>query len=123
MSVPVVCLEYSVWTWVMARPPLAVAPHYEAAVVCVAASIVVEVAAEVPFVLAELQLWNKTRVRQSLPWNICKMVIVLMKTVLLWDFKKHPLSFKVVVVLLLHTDCLLYCICLFIIFIRSLKTV
>ncbi|MPC32798.1 Protein RFT1 [Portunus trituberculatus] len=46
----------------MAQPPLAIAPHYETAVVCVAASIVVEVAAEVPFVLAELQLWNKTRV-------------------------------------------------------------
>ncbi|XP_063863644.1 protein RFT1 homolog [Scylla paramamosain] len=62
VSVPVGCLGFGVWTWVMAHPPLAIAPHYEVAVVCVAASIVVEVAAEVPFVLAELQLWTKTRV-------------------------------------------------------------
>lgn len=62
VSVPVGCFGFGVWTWVMARPPLAIAPHYEAAVVCVATSIVVEVAAEVPFVLAELQLWTKTRV-------------------------------------------------------------
>lgn len=62
VSVPVGCLGWSVWSWVMTRPPQEVAPHYEAAVLCIVASILVEVAAEVPFILAELQLWTKTRV-------------------------------------------------------------
>lgn len=59
------CLGWWVWSHVMVRPPQTVAPYYETTVLCMVSSIVVEVAAEVPFVLGELQMWTKTRVRES----------------------------------------------------------
>lgn len=40
-----------------------------------ALSVVVEVLAEVPFVLAELQLWNKTKVSCSISWGSSKHLI------------------------------------------------
>lgn len=46
----------------MERPPEAVTTNYDAGVMFMVISVVFEVAAEVPFVLAELQLWSKTKV-------------------------------------------------------------
>lgn len=57
-------LLWYVWSRVMIRPPQWVAPYYETTVLCMMSSILVEVAAEVPFVLGELQMWTKTRVRE-----------------------------------------------------------
>ncbi|XP_042217702.1 protein RFT1 homolog isoform X2 [Homarus americanus] len=62
VSGPVCVLGWYIWQYVMKRPPDAVTTDYDAGVIFMVMSIVVEVAAEVPFVLAELQLWNKTKV-------------------------------------------------------------
>ncbi|XP_050687419.1 protein RFT1 homolog isoform X1 [Eriocheir sinensis] len=62
VSIPVGCLGWCVWSYVMIHPPHAVAPYYETTVLFIVSSIVVEVAAEVPYILGELQMWTKTRV-------------------------------------------------------------
>lgn len=62
VSVPVCGAGWYVWSHVMERPPEAVTTDYDAGVVFMALSVFLEVAAEVPFVLAELQLWSKTKV-------------------------------------------------------------
>lgn len=65
--VPVGALLGSLWCYVMAPPPVDVVPvpaHYTASVFLMLLCCAVELCAETPFVLAELQLWTKTRVRQ-----------------------------------------------------------
>lgn len=51
-----------------------------------ALSVVVEVLAEVPFVLAELQLWNKTKVSCSISWGSSKHLIYFFFITLLFIF-------------------------------------
>ena len=46
----------------MDMPPEEVTSNYSAGVILVAMSVILEVTAEVPFILAELQLWVKTKV-------------------------------------------------------------
>ena len=46
----------------MKQPPDSVTTHYSSGVFLIITSVIIEVAAEVPFVLAELQLWSKTKV-------------------------------------------------------------
>ncbi|KAF2362845.1 RFT1 [Trinorchestia longiramus] len=63
--VPVSCLLSYVWCNVMSPPPLDVLSlphHYTWGVVLMLLCCALELLAEVPFVLAELQLWTKTRV-------------------------------------------------------------
>lgn len=63
--VPVSALLGLLWCIVMAPPPLDVVPvpaHYTASVALMLLSCLIELCAETPFVLAELQLWSKTRV-------------------------------------------------------------
>ncbi|XP_069167781.1 man(5)GlcNAc(2)-PP-dolichol translocation protein RFT1 isoform X2 [Procambarus clarkii] len=62
VSGPVCALSWYIWLYIMERPPDTVTTNYNAGVVFMALSVIVEVAAEVPFVLAELQLWSKTKV-------------------------------------------------------------
>nr|XP_045626349.1 protein RFT1 homolog isoform X1 [Procambarus clarkii]XP_045626350.1 protein RFT1 homolog isoform X1 [Procambarus clarkii] len=62
VSGPVCALSWYIWLYIMERPPDTVTTNYNAGVVFMASSVIVEVAAEVPFVLAELQLWSKTKV-------------------------------------------------------------
>ncbi|KAA0185871.1 hypothetical protein HAZT_HAZT002318 [Hyalella azteca] len=62
---PVGCILSYVWRDVMDPPPqevLAEPSHYPACLVIILLSCAVELFAEVPFILAELQLWTKTRV-------------------------------------------------------------
>ncbi|XP_068202157.1 man(5)GlcNAc(2)-PP-dolichol translocation protein RFT1 isoform X2 [Palaemon carinicauda] len=65
--------------YIMELPPESVTSHYSAGVVLILTSVVTEVAAEVPFVLAELQLWTKTKV-------VIEGVMQLLRSVLLTLF-------------------------------------
>ncbi|KAK7066633.1 Oligosaccharide translocation protein rft1 [Halocaridina rubra] len=62
VSGPVSILGYYIWMYIMELPPQNVTKYYGAGVVLMILSVVTEVVAEVPFVLAELQLWSKTKV-------------------------------------------------------------
>lgn len=79
VSGPICVLGWYVWSYMMERPPEAVTTNYNAGVMFMMFSIVVEVAAEVPFVLAELQLWNKTKV-------VIEGLMQLLRSVLLAAF-------------------------------------
>ncbi|KAK3864782.1 hypothetical protein Pcinc_029562 [Petrolisthes cinctipes] len=60
--VPVGILGWWVWVYVMTSPPQAVTVKYSASVCLILASVGLEVATDVPYILAELQLWSKTKV-------------------------------------------------------------
>ncbi|XP_066955002.1 man(5)GlcNAc(2)-PP-dolichol translocation protein RFT1 isoform X2 [Macrobrachium rosenbergii] len=62
VSLPVGLLGWYIWMYVMEQPPESVTRHYSYGVLLILTSVVTEVIAEVPFVLAELQLWSKTKV-------------------------------------------------------------
>lgn len=76
VSGPVSLLGWYTWMYVMERPPESVTGNYSAGVMLMLMSVVIEVAAEVPFVLAELQLWSKTKV-------VIEGVMQLLRSILL----------------------------------------
>lgn len=62
MYVPVGILGWWMWVHVMTLPPPEVTVKYNASVCLILASVGLEVATDVPYILAELQLWSKTKV-------------------------------------------------------------
>ncbi|XP_042893125.1 protein RFT1 homolog [Penaeus japonicus] len=86
VSGPVCLFGWYVWLHAMEQPPETVTRNYSAGVTFMALSVVVEVLAEVPFVLAELQLWSKTKVVIEGLMQLLRSVL-LAAFVYLWPFQ------------------------------------
>lgn len=62
IAIPITLMCSYIWLNVMDQPNENVTVHYRNGVFAMVLCVIIEVATEVPFVLAELQLWTKTKV-------------------------------------------------------------
>lgn len=86
VSGPVCLFGWYVWLHAMEQPPETITRNYSTGVTFMALSVVVEVLAEVPFVLAELQLWNKTKVVIEGLMQLLRSILLAL-FVYIWPFQ------------------------------------
>ncbi|XP_064109096.1 protein RFT1 homolog [Macrobrachium nipponense] len=115
VSLPVGLLGWYIWMYVMEQPPESVTRHYSYGVLLILTSVVTEVTAEVPFVLAELQLWSKTKV-------VIEGVMQLLRSLLLALFVfLWPMHSVLVFGISQMLGSIVYSVSYYIVFLRALR--